>query len=286
MAAPEDNVEHTGGKLGGHGVGIAMIAIFAGMAFVVAFAASDGAIFGQNFQSAPSEDVPVSDSGAGDAVTLSRDAFDDGPAANNNAASTLSPQDRVTLSAQERALLALNDFPWDLIAESYIASNQDALQRLGQQSVTHQRPMEPGTEPLSLSDEVAIDVDRERNRERDDSDGISLAEIIEIDNPIADGDEERLEEDEQPDDVEADAPEDDQEVEPQDDENDQEGSGDETDDDSSGEGSGGNGSESGSDEGQSGESGNEDNSDTSNSTDNLGPSENSSSTNEGNDTGQ
>lgn len=288
MAAPEDNAEHTGGKLGGYGVGIAMIAIFVGMALVVAFAASDGAIFGQNFQPAPSDDVPVSDSGAEDAVALSSDAFDEGSDVGSSSPTAPPSEGDAMLSEEERRLLAMKDFQWDSVAGGHIASNQDAFQRFGQQSNVQQRPVEPGTEPLSLSDQVVVDVDRRDrgDRDRDDSDRDTLpAGIIEIDVPIGD-DEDQQEEVDQPDD----APEDDQEEAPQDDdaENDRQGSDDETDDNSSSDGPGENNSGSGSSDDQSGEPGDEGDSGGSNSTGTSGSSENSGSESDagdGNSTG-
>lgn len=65
-----------GGPLNGHGVAVAMVAIFAGMGLVVAFAASDGAIFGMNVSSSPDNNPPVVDSDASGANVISRDAFD------------------------------------------------------------------------------------------------------------------------------------------------------------------------------------------------------------------
>lgn len=285
MAAPEDKTQHTG-KMNGHGVGLAIIAIFAGMALVVAFAASDGAIFGQYFHSAPSDNVPISDSNAEDTVALARDAFNEGSDANSISATAPPPEDSVTLTREERRLLAMKDFPWDSVASEYIASNQNAFQRFEQQSAAQQKPVEPGTEPLSLSDEV-VDVDRDRNRgdrARDDSGhDTSLGDIIEIDIPI-DDDEEQQEEEEQPDKAEEYVPEDDQDEEPQDDAHQQDddaegdqGSNDKANHDPSGEDSGEDNSESRSDDDLSEEQGGEGESSGSNSTGTSDPSENPSS---------
>jgi hypothetical protein len=76
MAAPDGNIVNSDvGTLGGHGVAVALLAIFVGMGFVVAFSASDGAIFGLNSSSAPGNNAPVTESEDGGADVLSRDVF-------------------------------------------------------------------------------------------------------------------------------------------------------------------------------------------------------------------
>lgn len=199
MAAPDDDTSNgAGGMLNGHGVGIAMIAIFVGMALVVAFAASDGAIFGLNFTSATDNNAPVIDSDTGDAGVLSRDAFDEGSseegAPQSDADSSVAsapPQRSATLSEDERRLLAMSDFSWDSIAVEYIASSQDITDKFDQQNFTRQKPAQPGTEMVLLSDRISVDVDRDRDRERDD-DSIDIE--TPIDQPPVEDDEEQQDE--------------------------------------------------------------------------------------------
>lgn len=119
MASPDYNT--AGGMLNGHGVGIAMAAIFAGIALVVAFAASDGAIFGQNFSSA-SDNSPVIDSETDDAAVLSRDAFDEGSDAS---APPESGADSATLSEEERRLRVIKDFPLSLSDRIFVNVDHD-----------------------------------------------------------------------------------------------------------------------------------------------------------------
>jgi hypothetical protein len=80
MAAPDDNTGNgAGGMLNGHGVGTSMAAIFVGMGLVVAFVASDGAIFGLNFSSATDNGAPVAENDVGNAGIVSEDVFDERP---------------------------------------------------------------------------------------------------------------------------------------------------------------------------------------------------------------
>jgi hypothetical protein len=270
MAEPEDSLAK---RLGGHAVGIAMIAIFAGMALVVAFAASDGAIFGQNLQPAASSSVPVSD---GTGAAVSSDEFD-APNADTGPAEAETPASEVTLSEEERQLLSLSDFPWDSAAKGQLASNEEAFERF-EQTIPQNVPAEAGTEPLSLSDAVLVEVDR-RDRDRGDSDrddsdrDLSIADVIEIDLPLIGDDEETAGEDDQ-------EPIDEEEQE--DTENDQ-GDGNGTDDSSGGgpDDSGGSGPD---DDQSSGQDDDSDSGSNDNNTDTSGPSENSGEESGGNDT--
>lgn len=150
MAAPEDNTDNGGeGMLKGHGVGVAIVVIFAGMALVVAAAASDGAIFGLDLGSVDNNAPVISDAGSAGAV--SRDVFDEG----SGVAST-QPESNSTLSEEEKQLLAISDFPWNSIAGKYISS-QDILDRFSQP-----KPVQPEPEPLFLNDEILVDIDRDR----------------------------------------------------------------------------------------------------------------------------
>lgn len=103
MTAPDDYA--SGGILHGHGMTFALIAFFVGMPLVVAFATSDGQIFGLNFSPAPGGSLPVSDGSAGGAAVISRDAFEDG----ETTPSQPDParQSGTTLSEEERELLAI-----------------------------------------------------------------------------------------------------------------------------------------------------------------------------------
>lgn len=140
MSAPDGS--NAGGMLNGHGVGVAMIAIFVGVGLVVAFVASDGAVFGLNFGSA-SDNAPARD--AGSAGVLSRNAFDE-----ESGTGSATPERGATLSEEESGLLAMSNSSWDSIAVRHIASSQDKL-------------AQPGTELASLSDRIATDVDRDED---------------------------------------------------------------------------------------------------------------------------
>jgi hypothetical protein len=220
MSAPDGSAANGNpGILNGHGVAIAMIAIFAGMGLVVAFAASDGAIFGINSSLGPNNNGPVVDNDTGGADVISRDAFDEEtdeesapstpsspsvssspppptsppsprPDAESNVASV--PRERgPTLSEDQRQLLAMSNFSWDSIAMKHISASQDIMNMFDQQNFTRQRPVEPGAEPFFLSDRVSGDVERNR---------VVVSEITDIETSIdttaVDADEEEQEEEE------------------------------------------------------------------------------------------
>jgi hypothetical protein len=180
MAAPDDSTANgAGGILNGHGVGIALAAIFVGMGLVVTFVASDGAIFGLNFRSSAGDRVPASSPDTRNGDVLSSDVFDKGsgdPAANassqpgtgSSSVVNKPPERSPNLSEDERQLMAMRDFPWDSIVGRYIVSNQKTIDKFEQQNVVKQKPMQSGSEPLSLSDRIAADVDRNTDRERND----------------------------------------------------------------------------------------------------------------------
>jgi hypothetical protein len=179
MAAPDDNTANrAGGILNGHGVGIALAAIFVGMGLVVTFVASDGAIFGLNFRSTAGDRVPASSPDTRNGDVLSSDVFDKGsgdPAANalsqpsTGSSSVVNepPERSPTLSEDEKQLMAMRDFPWDSIVGRYIASNQKIIDKVEQQNVVNQ-PTQSGSEPLSLSDKIAAVVDRNTDGQTND----------------------------------------------------------------------------------------------------------------------
>jgi hypothetical protein len=144
----------------GHGIAIAMVAIFVGMGLVVATLASDGAIFGLDLNSGSDKGEPIFDSDTG-AGALSGDAFNEGSDAASNL--TSKPTQRsAALSEEERGLLAIGNFPWDSIAMQYVNSSQDIMDMFDQQNFT--RPPQPAREPLFLSDDIFVSVDRDGDR--------------------------------------------------------------------------------------------------------------------------
>ena len=234
MSAPHDSAaKGDGGMLRGHGIAVALVAIFVGMAMVVAFAASEGAIFGLNSSSPAGDTAPVTDSGADGAEVLSRDVFEDSgregaQSGADKSAGSAPPEQDATLSPEERRLLAMRNFSWDLIAVQYFANSQDIMEMFEQQNFTRQKPAQPEAEPLDLSDRVSVDVDRDIDSED---------RVIDIDTPIdtpATNEEEQPEEEEQQD-------EEPEQEEPQEVEEDNSDSGSGSDDDQSGDfGSGSN----------------------------------------------
>jgi hypothetical protein len=197
MSAPYDSADNgDGGMLRGHGIAVALLAIFLGMAMVVAFAASDGAIFGLNSNSPAGDNTPVIDSDAGGAEVLPKDEFDEdsgresAPQSGADTNAVSAPEQSTTLSPEERRLLAMRNFSWDSIAVQYIASSQDITDKFDQQNFTRQKPAQPGAEPLFLSDRISADVDRDREDRVIDID-------TPIDTPAADEEEQPEEEEEQ-----------------------------------------------------------------------------------------
>ncbi|MGI0049635.1 MAG: hypothetical protein ACREAW_08840, partial [Nitrososphaera sp.] len=110
MSAPHDSAANgDGGMLRGHGIAVALVAIFVAMALVVAFAASDGAIFGLNSSSPAGDNAPAIDSDAGGAEVLPREAFDEdsgsAPQSGADTHAASAPEQSATLSPEERRLL-------------------------------------------------------------------------------------------------------------------------------------------------------------------------------------
>lgn len=245
----------SGGVLRGHAVAFALVAIFAGVALAVGYAASDGAIFGLNSSSAGG--LPGNDSGAGGATVISSDSFDAADAQAAPSEGDAPPESGMTLTEEQRRLLAMRDFPWNSLAGGHVASTQDLMDR--------SRPVDPGTEPLALSDEVVVNVERDRDRTEEDLeladiiDTDIIDDVIDIEIPI-DIDDEEPEEQELPEDGEQ------EEAQDGDDQGSGSDGGNQTDDNSSGEGS----EDEDSDDGQQGSDGGSGGNSTS-----SGPSENS-----------
>jgi hypothetical protein len=159
------------------------------MVLVVAYAASNGGIFGMSEQpeaagGAPADRVEPS--------VTSRDSFEgsaNAPA--QDTTETQAPESRTALTEDQRELLAMSDFTWDAVARKYV-SDQDLMNRFKEPA-----SVEPDTEPLSVSDTIIVEISRDRSID-EALEEMELADI-DIDLPIDSGDEE-LEEDEQPED--------------------------------------------------------------------------------------
>jgi uncharacterized membrane protein YgcG len=176
MSASEGGA--SGGALRGQGVAVALVAIVAGMALVVAYAASDGAIFGLNANpssSSPDNGQPAS-SGA---TVISRDAFDEENAPSQpeeNDSGIPPPKPGATLSEEESKLLAMSDYPWDSIAGGYVASNHDSIGNLSEPS-----PVQTGTEQMTWTDKVIANVARDNMPRNEAQDDLGLADNIPAD---------------------------------------------------------------------------------------------------------
>jgi hypothetical protein len=150
------------------------------MALVVAYAASDGTIFGLNSNSVQGSYTTVNNSNTGGAV-ISSDTFDEVSQfvdSNSPPETNVTLSEEATLSEEERRLLAMSDFPWDSVAEHYIISNQDAMD-------PSRRPMpaQAREESLALSDDIDIDLQRVRDTNWARI-GLELADSIDIDIPV------------------------------------------------------------------------------------------------------
>jgi hypothetical protein len=159
MSAREDGNDHRHtGVLNGQGVGIALAAIFVGVALLVAYAASDGALFAQ--PSSPAETgqkqdattpAPVTSS---EATVFSRDAFD--KEQTNIAAKPPSQPQQETANAAsntEQELLAIKNFPWSSVSGEYVKDSQERFDNLKQLSGQNQ-----SSAPVS-SDRILANVD-------------------------------------------------------------------------------------------------------------------------------
>lgn len=178
MSSPAHHA--SGGALQGHGVAFALIGIFAGMALIVSYADSDGTIFGQNSNPAQGSRAPINGSNIGGAV-ISSDGFDEVSPQSEDSAPPPEPSSALsrerTLSEEEKRLLAMSDFSWNRAAELYVTSNQDVM-NTPRQPV----PVQTEAEPLALSDDVTIDIERARNTNEVRVD--LMADTINIDIPV------------------------------------------------------------------------------------------------------
>ena len=164
MAAHDDNnARRSGGVLSGQGVGIALAAIFVGVALAVAYVASDGALFAQ-----PSSQLPAdtgqkqgtanhTQSTSSEAKVISRDALDKEPV-NAVAKPPLQPQqqERTNTAASDtkQELLAIKNFPWSSVAGQYVKDSQARFASLQQL-----QPPLPEKEPLALPDSIPVNVE-------------------------------------------------------------------------------------------------------------------------------
>jgi hypothetical protein len=188
MAVPEDNINQARGMLNGHAVAIAMAAIFVGTGLVVAFVASDGTIFGFNFRPTAGSGTPASDNNvdSGNMNAVSRDLFDEGSSAGTTAKAAQSPASATssgappehssTLTDEQNQLLGISNFHWDSIAGKYVASNEYTVDKI--QQTIKQKPVQTGTEPLALSDKIAVNLDL--NGDTENHHGISRTSIPDI----------------------------------------------------------------------------------------------------------
>jgi hypothetical protein len=177
MSAPEGTKSGDGtGPLNGHGVPIAMAAIFVGVGLTVAFVASGGAIFGLNLRPAAgnNDSSPngsfVNTSGN---VSLS-DVYNEGAngSGSNDTTSlpevntTLAQEGNNTLSEAQLQLLAIGNFRWDPIAEKYVASDPPTIDTV-KQNYTRDTPPDPGTESSSLPIDEGVNVDNTSSIDND-----------------------------------------------------------------------------------------------------------------------
>jgi hypothetical protein len=181
MAVPADG---SSGILRGHGVAFALAAIFGGMALVVGYAASNGAIFGMGGEpeaagGAPAERIEPS--------VTSSDSFEgsvNAPA--QDMTETPTQESSTALTEDQRELLAMSDFAWDSVAREYF-SDEDLMNRFKEPVSA-----EPGTEPLSVLDTIVVEISQDRSIE-DTLEEVESVDIDDMDIPI-----ESAEEDEQP----------------------------------------------------------------------------------------
>jgi hypothetical protein len=164
MSAPNGTNSGDGvGPLNGHGVPIAMLAIFVGVGLTVAFVASGGAIFGLNLRPAAGNNGSSPNGGfvnTSGNVSLS-DVYNEGvngsgsndtaPPASPPGLNTTGTQERNnTLSEDQQELIGIANFRWDSIAEKYVASDLPTIDTV-KQNYTKETSPEPGAESTPLS---------------------------------------------------------------------------------------------------------------------------------------
>ena len=126
--------------LSGQGVGIALAAIFVGVALAVAYVASDGTLFAQPSSQLPADTGQKQGTGnqtsstSSEASVISRDAMDKEPV-NAVAKPPLQPQQHRTNTAAldtKQELLAIKNFPWSSVAGQYVKDSQARFASLKQ----------------------------------------------------------------------------------------------------------------------------------------------------------
>jgi hypothetical protein len=173
MAAHADNnTRRSGGVLSGQGVGIALAAIFVGVALAVAYIASDGALFAQPSSQLPGDagqkqgTANHTPSTSSEARVISRDAFDKEPI--NAVKPPLQPQQERTSTAAsntKQELLAIKNFQWSSVAGQYVKDSQARFTSLKQL----QPPLQE-KEPLVLPDSIPMNVEPKGKTPTIDSD--------------------------------------------------------------------------------------------------------------------
>lgn len=189
MAAHDDNnARRSNGVLSGQGVGIALAAIFVGVALAVAYIASDGALFAQ-----PSSQLPAdtgqkqgtanhTQSTSSEARVISRNALDKEPV-NAVAKPSLQPQqqERTNTAASDtkQELLAIKNFPWSSVAGQYVKDSQARFASLKQL-----QPPLPEKEPLALPDSIPVNVEPKGKTSTIDNDDSIFDALGDTTNPI------------------------------------------------------------------------------------------------------
>jgi hypothetical protein len=182
MTSPESS----GGK-NDRSVGVALIAIVVGTSFVFSYAASDGKLLSQFFNSDKEEpDSAVAEtpeSAAPPESMRERQPGDDQGTESSGNSQTLSDEDR-------QRLMQAKNFPWSLASDEYLESlaTQDALDGFKQKEPSLQSDQSAGlTTGLSiLSDKAAADIDifvLDDLNEHEDDDSEQLDLMFEDDAP-------------------------------------------------------------------------------------------------------
>jgi hypothetical protein len=188
MAARDDNNAHrSSGVLSGQGVGIALAAIFVGVALAVAYVASDGALFAQPSSQSPAgtgqkqETANHTSTTSSEAKVISKDALDKEPV-NAVAKPPLQPQQERTNTAAsdtKQELLAIKNFPWSSVAGQYVKDSQARFANLKQL-----QPPIPEKEPLVLPDSIPVNIEPKGKTSTIDSDQSIFDALGDTTNPI------------------------------------------------------------------------------------------------------
>ena len=179
MTSPESS----GGK-NGRSVGVALIAIVVGTSFVFSYAASDGKLLSQFFNSDKEEpDSAVAETPESAAPPESMRESDDQGTESSGNSQTLSDEER-------QRLMQAKNFPWSLASDEYLESlaTQDAFDGFKKKEPSLQSGQSAGlTTGLSiLSDKAAAEIDIfvfDDLGEREDDDSEQLDLMFEDDAP-------------------------------------------------------------------------------------------------------